>query len=116
MPIHLSRDRLYKGTRPQDPVTLLMLSRDQAGNLPNSQRSPKKPGGHWQRVALVPRHLPPFRHSQTLGIPVWGWGEASMGESSSLSTLANPGHPPTKLLSTYTHSHIIVSLWSFLHV
>ena len=48
------------------------------GHLPNSQRSPKKPGGHWQRVLLAPRHLPPLRHSQLLGVPATDRGERGL--------------------------------------
>ena len=33
-------------------------------HLPNSQRRPKNPGGHWQTVMFPSRQLPPLRHSQ----------------------------------------------------
>lgn len=33
-------------------------------HLPNSQRRPKNPGGHWQMVTFPSRQLPPLRHSQ----------------------------------------------------
>ena len=58
--------------------------RPNPGHLPNSQRSPKKPGGHWQRVLLAPRHLPPLRHSQPLRVPATDGGEKglSMGPPS----------------------------------
>lgn len=34
-------------------------------HLPNSQRRPKNPGGHWQMVTFPSRQLPPLRHSQS---------------------------------------------------
>lgn len=53
---------------PHVPIPTLAM-RVLSQHLPNSQRSPKKPGGHWQRVALAPRHLPPLRHSHSSGVP-----------------------------------------------
>lgn len=38
--------------------------RARSPHLPNSQRRPKNPDGHWQVVTFPSRQLPPLRHSQ----------------------------------------------------
>lgn len=120
VPTHLPGDLVFlmKVPTPQDPVTLLMISRDRAENLPNSQRSPKKPGGHWQRVVLAPRHLPPFRHSQSLGIPAWGQERSFHGQK---PPSVNPGQsydprPPQKNKTTeHTHTFFFPRRVSFVY-
>ena len=41
-----------------------LTQRARSPHLPNSQRRPKNPGGHWQMVTFPSRQLPPLRHSQ----------------------------------------------------
>lgn len=78
------------------------------GHPPNSQRSPKKPGGHWQRVALALGHLPPLWHSQPLGVPATEGGRCSSEWCRNVGPSpapAVPGHLTRAALCTHSHMH-----------